>query len=52
MVVTGSYLRWERIVIALRLMDLTWFALAFMVHPHWATVAHNSVVPTVPAGGM
>ena len=25
MVVTGSYLRWERIVIALCLMDLTWF---------------------------
>jgi Mn2+/Fe2+ NRAMP family transporter len=52
MVVTGSYLRWERIVIALCLMDLTWFVLAFMVHPHWATVAHNSVVPTMPAGGI
>src|SRR6202163_1835000 len=52
MVVTGSYLRWERIVIALCLMDLTWFVLAFMVHPKWATVAHNSVVPTVPTGGI
>jgi len=52
MVVTGSYLRWERIVIALYLMDLTWFVLAFMVHPHWATVAHNSVVPTMPSGGI
>src|SRR5258705_3455582 len=52
MVVTGSYLRWERIVIALCLVDLTWFVLAFMVHPHWATVAHNSVVPTMPAGGI
>jgi Mn2+/Fe2+ NRAMP family transporter len=52
MVVTGSYLRWERIVIALCLMDLTWFVLAFMVHPHWATVAHNSVLPTMPAGGI
>ena len=52
MVVTGSYLRWERIVIALCLMDLTWFVLAFMVHPHWATVAHNSVVPTMPAEGI
>ena len=28
MVVTGSYLRWERIVIVLCLMDLTWFVLA------------------------
>src|SRR6202795_3647734 len=52
MVVTGSYLRWERIVIALCLMDLAWFLLAFMVHPHWATVAHNSIVPTMPAGGV
>src|SRR3984957_11116639 len=52
MVVTGSYLRWERIVIALCLMDLTWFGLAFMVHPHWVTVAHNSVVPPMPAGGI
>jgi len=52
MVVTGSYLRWERIVIALCLMDLTWFVLAFMVRPHWATVAHNSIVPTMPAGGI
>src|ERR1700692_1067011 len=45
MVVTGSYLRWERIVIALCLMDFNWFVLAFMVHPHWATAAHNSIVP-------
>jgi Mn2+/Fe2+ NRAMP family transporter len=52
MVVTGSYLRWERIVIALCLMDLTWFFLAFMVHPQWATAAHNSVIPTMPAGGV
>jgi Mn2+/Fe2+ NRAMP family transporter len=52
MVVTGSYLRWERIVIALCLMDLTWFVLAFVVRPNWAVVAHNSVVPTMPAGGI
>jgi Mn2+/Fe2+ NRAMP family transporter len=52
MVVTGSYLRWERIVIALCLMDLTWFVLAFVVHPNWAIVMHHSVVPTMPAGGI
>src|SRR5580700_2824001 len=52
MAVTGSYLRWERIVIALCLMDLTWFMLAFMMHPVWPTVAHNSIVPTMPAGGI
>src|SRR5580700_7297014 len=52
MVVTGSYLRWERIVIALCLMDLTWFALAYVVHPDWASVAHNAIVPTMPLGGV
>src|ERR1700727_1888394 len=31
MVVTGSYLRWERIVIVLCLMDLSWFGVAFLV---------------------
>jgi Mn2+/Fe2+ NRAMP family transporter len=52
MVVTGSYLRWERIVIALCLMDFAWFVLAFRMHPHWATVAHNSILPTMPMGGI
>jgi NRAMP (natural resistance-associated macrophage protein)-like metal ion transporter len=52
MVVTGSYLRWERLVIALCLMDLTWFALACMVHPSWSSVAYNTVVPTLPSGGI
>jgi Mn2+/Fe2+ NRAMP family transporter len=52
MVVTGSYLRWERTVIALCLIDLTWFGLAYVVHPNWAAVAHNTMVPTLPPGGM
>ena len=52
MVVTGSYLRWERIVIVLCLLDLTWFGLAFLVHPAWASVAPNTVAPTMPAGGI
>jgi Mn2+/Fe2+ NRAMP family transporter len=52
MVVSGSYLRWERIVIALCLMDLTWFALAWLVHPDWASVAHNTIAPAMPAGGV
>jgi Mn2+/Fe2+ NRAMP family transporter len=52
MVVTGSYLRWERIVIALCLMDLTWFALAYVVHPDWAAVAQSTLAPTRPAGGV
>jgi Mn2+/Fe2+ NRAMP family transporter len=52
MVVTGSYLRWERIVIALCLMDLTWFGLAYVVHPNWAAVARSAVNSGVPAGGI
>lgn len=52
MVVTGSYLRWERIVIALCLMDLTWFVLAYLVRPDWANVARNTAFPTMPAGGI
>jgi len=52
MVVTGSYLRWERIVIALCLIDLTWFALAYVVHPNWAAVLSSTVSPSIPAGGI
>ncbi len=52
MVVTGSYLRWERIVIALCLLDTAWFVLAFKVHPPWAAVAFNTFVPSVPRGGI
>jgi hypothetical protein len=48
----GSYLRWERIVIALCLLDLTWFVLAYLVHPNWAAVAYTTAVPTMPAGGI
>jgi Mn2+/Fe2+ NRAMP family transporter len=52
MVVTGSYLRWERTVIALCLIDVTWFLLAFVVHPGWRVVARSTLVPTMPPGGM
>src|ERR1700730_16207187 len=52
MVVTGSYLRWERIVILLCLIDLTWFGLAYVLHPNWATVVHHTIVPTLPSGGI
>jgi Mn2+/Fe2+ NRAMP family transporter len=51
MVVSGSYLRWERTVIVLCLLDLTWFVLAYVVHPDWASVARNTVLPSMPLGG-
>ena len=50
LVVTGIYLRWERIVIGLCLLDLTWFALAHVVHPNWGLALHDSVVPGLPLG--
>ena len=52
MVVAGSYLRWERIVIALCLLDLTWFGLAYVVHPDWAAVGADTMLPTMPEGGI
>jgi Mn2+/Fe2+ NRAMP family transporter len=52
MVVGGSYLRWERIVIVLCLLDLTWFVLAYVVHPDWASAARNTVLPSMPLGGV
>ena len=52
MVITGSYLRWERIVIVLCLLDLTWFALAYLVHPGWSSVARNAILPTMPSSGL
>ena len=52
MVVTGSYLRWERDRHRQPLIDLTWFALAYVAHPKWADVAHNMVMPAMPAGGI
>lgn len=52
LVVTGSYLRWERMVIALCLIDLTWFALAYLVHPSWVAVGRATIVPSMPAGGI
>ena len=52
MVVTGSYLRWERIVIGLCLMDLTWFVLAYLTHPDWSAVTRATILPGMPAGGI
>lgn len=50
MVITGSYLRWERTVIVLCLLDLSWFALSALLHPRWTAVAYNTLVPNLPPG--
>jgi len=52
LVFTGSYLRWERIVIALCLLDVAWFVMAAICAPNWHDVAVRSAVPNLPRGGM
>jgi Mn2+/Fe2+ NRAMP family transporter len=52
LVLTGSYRRWERIVVFLCLLDLAWFAIAFRVHPGMSGLGRNLLVPSVPVGGL
>jgi Mn2+/Fe2+ NRAMP family transporter len=50
LVVTGSYLRWERAVIILCLIDVLWFVLAARTHAPLGDVARNTLVPHLPPG--
>jgi Mn2+/Fe2+ NRAMP family transporter len=50
--VSGSYRRWERSVVFLCLLDLAWFAIAFWLRPPVGEIARNSVIPSMPAGGL
>src|ERR1700681_585893 len=52
LVLTGSYRRWERIVVFLCLLDLAWFAIAFRVHPVAGDVFRHSMVPSLPRSGL
>ncbi len=52
LVLSGSYLRWERIVIFLCLLDLVWLALAFTSHAPAQEILHDTLIPGVPAGGL
>ncbi|HEV2419125.1 MAG TPA: Nramp family divalent metal transporter [Terriglobia bacterium] len=49
---SGGYLRWERITILLCLLDVIWVGMAIFVHPHWGSVARNTLLPSIPAGGL
>ena len=49
---TGSYRRWERTVVALCLLDIGWIAIAFFLRPPAVEIIRNSIVPSVPAGGI
>lgn len=52
MAITGSYRRWERIVVFLCVLDLLWFAIAWKLHPAASEVIRATLVPSVPAGGI
>jgi Mn2+/Fe2+ NRAMP family transporter len=52
LVLTGSYRRWERIVVFLCLLDLAWFAVALRVHPTVREVVHNTIIPSLPVNGL
>jgi len=52
LVATGSYRRWERIVVILCVLDLAWFVCAALLHPAWHEAAVRTVIPTLPAGGI
>ena len=52
LVLTGSYRRWERIVVCLCLLDLAWFAIAFRVHPSSRELLQHTMIPSLPANGL
>jgi Mn2+/Fe2+ NRAMP family transporter len=52
LVATGSYRRWERIVVVLCLLDIAWIAIALFLRPPASEIVRNSLVPSVPQGGI
>src|SRR5579872_3506712 len=45
LVLTGSYKRWERIVICLCLLDIAWIVIALKLRPGFGEIFHNAIVP-------
>lgn len=52
LVLTGSYRRWERIVVLLCLLDLVWFAIAFCVHPPAGEILRRVLLPSLPGSKL
>jgi Mn2+/Fe2+ NRAMP family transporter len=52
LVLTGSYRRWERIVVFLCVLDLAWLVLAYAAHPTAGEVLKNTIAPSMPPGGL
>jgi NRAMP (natural resistance-associated macrophage protein)-like metal ion transporter len=51
-VMSGSYRRWERITCVLCLIDIVWVVMACFSHASPGEVAHQVLIPSVPAGGI
>ncbi|HUO59231.1 MAG TPA: Nramp family divalent metal transporter [Candidatus Acidoferrales bacterium] len=51
-VLTGSYMRWERTVKVLCVLDLAWLLVAYWLRPSTGQMVHDSLVPGIPAGGL
>ncbi|HZT42464.1 MAG TPA: Nramp family divalent metal transporter [Chthonomonadaceae bacterium] len=51
LVLTGSYLRWERITIGLCLLDFFWVLMAAASHTGVGAVLHNALIPNAPPKG-
>jgi Mn2+/Fe2+ NRAMP family transporter len=52
LIATGSYRRWERIVVILCLLDLTWFVAAALLHPSWHEALTRTFIPSLPHTGV
>ncbi len=52
LVVTGSYLRWERIALVLCAMDIAWIVFMFMSGLPGHEAMHDLVSPSMPRGGI
>ncbi len=49
---TGSYRRWERMTLALCGLNLAWVFLAWRVGPDAREAVRNTLLPSMPAGGL
>jgi len=52
LVMTGSYRRWERMVVFLCLLDLAWIVLAFLFAPSVGSIVKETFMPSLPIGGL
>jgi Mn2+/Fe2+ NRAMP family transporter len=52
LVLSGSYRKWERWTIGLCFLDLIWLVLAVKLGPSLGVVAHDTIVPSLPAAGI